>query len=147
MRWVLSLGSLALLCGCKDKPDAPAAVGNTVGGSARDPATAGDALGRTSTRREDLTKLPNPLPASIAVALEAKVASEAEPQRDRDGLLYKAPFVTVTGAGPAVKLSTDAALGWIPTTADADLADNKRREKPFAVAQQATGAVGEWAIA
>ena len=42
----------------------------------------------------------------------------------------------VTGVGPAIKLSTDAALHRIPTTTEADLADSARRDKPFAVAKR-----------
>jgi hypothetical protein len=149
MRWLIPI---LVASGCRDKAEAPAVASGALG-SARDAVAAAPADGAAAstaspgTRREDLAKLPNPLAASIAVPLDARVVSESEPQRDRDGLTYKSPFVTVTGVGPAIKLSTDAALGWIPTTAEADLADNARRERPFGVAKQTTAQGGEWAIA
>ncbi|MGN6106451.1 MAG: hypothetical protein ACTHU0_15200 [Kofleriaceae bacterium] len=133
-----------LVAACNGKSDAPASVGGAVGSGAGSGA-AGDAAPRS--RRDDLAKLSAPLGATVELPADATVESSREPARDADGLRITAPTATVRAGGPALRLSTGVELGWVPTTAEADLAENARREQPFEVASQRGSPDGTWAIA
>jgi hypothetical protein len=142
-RLVLALAA----AGCGDKSEAPGP--GQLASSIAQVAHAGSGGGSSlppGWRREDLAGQ-GKLAASIAVPAEAKLVPSTELQRDADGLAIAIPIVTITGGGSSIKLSTEAVIGWVPTTMAADLADNARREKPFVVADKQETPTGEWAIA
>lgn len=132
----------AALCvvACSDKTD-PRKVAGSLTGSAGS-AGAADATAPTK-RREDLAKLAFPLAASIEVPADAIVTNDREERRDKYGLTYQAPIAKIARGEGSLDIAPDVEYGHAPTTLDADL-ERERRRQPFA---QRQGAGGAWAVA
>lgn len=137
---------LMAVLGCGSSGDPPEAALATGAGSA---AASVAAAGRGSAaalpagwRREDLSKLPNRLGASIAVPGDAKLISSQEYDVDADGFTVAVPIVKLASESVELTLTTGAELGWAPTNAADHLAHNKQ----FKPVTQRTTTTGEFAI-
>jgi len=149
MRWLV-LGIVLAACG--GGSDSPAIATSVTGvGSARVPRDG--AAPSATTRREDLSKLPTAVPASIVIPLDAKVTSKLDDRRDADGFIASAPLAEITGPtlGSGIEVRLDDPREDGPTTADQQLADlvaelvapDDKSEPP--VTKRAPN--GDWAIA
>jgi hypothetical protein len=79
--------------------------------------------------RADLSVLPQPVPATIAVPAGATVVSAEASNLTADGFRYATAVARISGGGlpGTIEISTGDQLGWTPTTLAADLADVGRQ--------------------
>ncbi len=134
----------AAACGDQGDPR-PSPLASSVAQAASSSRGSAAATVPAGWRREALTAYQ--LAASIAVPGDATLTGGREPERDADGLAITIPTVTITREAGAIRLSSDVAIGWVPTTLAAELADNARRATPFAVEGSKETPTGEWAVA